>query len=125
MRAPTRAEMQETVKRVTPCFEYASRPVKFENPHLELILCTELLRSLRVVKYPLNIHGDLPLIFVRTKLWVCHKNITGVESLINKNPGGEVANIVLNKYGAIDYEWGIKSASTDFVRRLQYPIYLC
>ena len=30
--------------------------------------------------------------------------------------GGEVANIVLNKYGAIDYEWGIKSASTDFVR---------
>ena len=32
--------------------------------------------------------------------------------------GGEVANIVLNKYGAIDYEWGIKSASTDFVRHL-------
>lgn len=29
--------------------------------------------------------------------------------------GGEVANIVLNKYGDIDYEWGIKSASTDFV----------
>ncbi|KAJ3512343.1 hypothetical protein NLJ89_g3575 [Agrocybe chaxingu] len=28
--------------------------------------------------------------------------------------GGEVANIVLNKYGDIDYEWGIKSASTDF-----------
>ena len=26
-----------------------------------------------------------------------------------------MANIVLNKYGAIDYEWGIKSASTDFV----------
>jgi hypothetical protein len=31
-------------------------------------------------------------------------------------PGDEVANIVLNKYGSIDYEWGIKSASTDFVR---------
>ena len=29
--------------------------------------------------------------------------------------GDEVANVVLNKYGAIDYEWGIKSASTDFV----------
>ena len=33
--------------------------------------------------------------------------------------GGEVANIVLNKYGSIDYEWGIKSASTDFVS--EYP----
>lgn len=32
--------------------------------------------------------------------------------------GGEVANIVLKKYGAIDYEWGIKSASTDFVSSL-------
>jgi hypothetical protein len=29
--------------------------------------------------------------------------------------GDEVANIVHNKYGDIDYEWGIKSASTDFV----------
>lgn len=29
--------------------------------------------------------------------------------------GGEVANVVLNKYGAIDYDWGIKDASTDFV----------
>ncbi|KAG2007102.1 aminoacylase 1-like protein 2 [Coprinopsis cinerea AmutBmut pab1-1] len=33
----------------------------------------------------------------------------------NKALGEEVANIVLNKYGSIDYEWGIKSASTDFV----------
>lgn len=30
--------------------------------------------------------------------------------------GDEVANIVLSKFGSIDYEWGIKSASTDFVR---------
>jgi hypothetical protein len=29
----------------------------------------------------------------------------------------EVANIILNKYGSIDYEWGIKSASTDFVSK--------
>jgi len=29
--------------------------------------------------------------------------------------GDEVANIVLKKYGTIDYEWGIKRASTDFV----------
>lgn len=28
--------------------------------------------------------------------------------------GDEVANVVLNRYGAIDYEWGIHSASTDF-----------
>ncbi|KAG6816292.1 hypothetical protein H0H93_008206 [Arthromyces matolae] len=28
--------------------------------------------------------------------------------------GGEVANIVTAKFGEIDYEWGIKSASTDF-----------
>ena len=34
--------------------------------------------------------------------------------------GGEVANIVLNKYGAIDYEWGIASASTDFVSHTCY-----
>ncbi|KDR78232.1 hypothetical protein GALMADRAFT_245310 [Galerina marginata CBS 339.88] len=32
----------------------------------------------------------------------------------NRALGGEVANIVLNKYGSIDYEWGIKDASTDF-----------
>ena len=34
--------------------------------------------------------------------------------------GGEVANIVLNKYGSIDYEWGISSASTDFVGYILY-----
>ncbi|KAJ2919702.1 hypothetical protein MD484_g665, partial [Candolleomyces efflorescens] len=32
----------------------------------------------------------------------------------NKALGDEVANIVLNKHGAIDYQWGISSASTDF-----------
>lgn len=32
----------------------------------------------------------------------------------NKALGEEVANIVLNKYGTVDYVWGIKSASTDF-----------
>ncbi|TFK31806.1 hypothetical protein BDQ12DRAFT_693512 [Crucibulum laeve] len=37
-------------------------------------------------------------------------------SELRQNPalGGEVANIILNKYGDIDYEWGISSASTDF-----------
>ncbi|KAJ3518876.1 hypothetical protein NMY22_g13463 [Coprinellus aureogranulatus] len=32
----------------------------------------------------------------------------------NKALGEEVANIVLNKYGAVDYTWGIAGASTDF-----------
>jgi len=30
-------------------------------------------------------------------------------------PADELADVVLKRYGAIDYEWGIKSASTDFV----------
>ncbi|CAA7266203.1 unnamed protein product [Cyclocybe aegerita] len=43
-------------------------------------------------------------------------NNEGSLSEIRQNSalGGEVANVVLNKYGDIDYEWGIKSASTDF-----------
>jgi len=32
----------------------------------------------------------------------------------NKALAGEVANIVSSKYGTIDYDWGIKNASTDF-----------
>ncbi|KAG2159407.1 uncharacterized protein EDB93DRAFT_1115564 [Suillus bovinus] len=33
----------------------------------------------------------------------------------NKALGDELADVVLKRYGAIDYEWGIKNASTDFV----------
>jgi len=76
VRAPTRSEMQETVKRVTPCFEAAA-------------LAT----------------GCQVSIEYSGSLWDLRQN---------KALGGEVANVVLNKYGAIDYEWGIKSASTDF-----------
>lgn len=32
----------------------------------------------------------------------------------NKALGDELADVVLKRYGTIDYEWGIKSASTDF-----------
>ena len=39
----------------------------------------------------------------------------GAVGRLNRPLGAEVANIVLNKYGAIDYEYGISSASTDFV----------
>lgn len=35
--------------------------------------------------------------------------------ILNVIPGDELADVVLKRYGAIDYEWGIKSASTDFV----------
>ena len=31
--------------------------------------------------------------------------------------GGELADVVRKRYGDIDYEWGISSASTDFVSR--------
>ena len=73
------------------------------------------------MKYPLNIR-HLVGIFVKTKLWV--GRIHGLEGVkrFRRYLGGEVANVVLNKYGAIDYEWGIKSASTDFVRCLLYLI---
>jgi len=77
VRAPTRPEMQETVKRVVPCFEAAG-------------LATGCQVS---IEYAWGATFDIRQ---------------------NKALGGEVANIVLNKYGAIDYEWGIKSASTDF-----------
>lgn len=47
--------------------------------------------------------------------------IEGIEKkkyILKSHLGDEVANIVLNKYGTIDYEWGIKNAATDFVRHL-------
>jgi len=76
IRAPTRAEMHETVKRVTPCFEAAA-------------LATGCQVKIDILGATFDIRQNQAL-------------------------GGEVANIVLNKYGDIDYEWGIKSASTDF-----------
>ncbi|EDR10639.1 uncharacterized protein LACBIDRAFT_317321 [Laccaria bicolor S238N-H82] len=76
VRAPTREEMQETLKRVTPCFEAAGLATGCEVS-IEYLGATFDLRQ-------------------------------------NKALGDEVANVILNKYGSIDYEWGIKSASTDF-----------
>ncbi|PPQ77930.1 hypothetical protein CVT25_015405 [Psilocybe cyanescens] len=77
VRAPTRSEMQETVKRVTPCFHAAALATGCE-------------------------------------VTVTLEKGSTFDLRQNTALGGEVANIVLNKYGAIDYEWGIKSASTDF-----------
>ncbi|KAG1903599.1 uncharacterized protein F5891DRAFT_1017195 [Suillus fuscotomentosus] len=38
----------------------------------------------------------------------------GNEIRQNKTLSDELADVVLKRYGAIDYDWGIKSASTDF-----------
>jgi len=76
VRAPTRAELQVTFKRVLPCFEAAAQATGCK---LELSF--------------------------QPGTWDLRQN---------KALGDEVANVVLNKYGTIDYEWGIKSASTDF-----------
>jgi hypothetical protein len=35
--------------------------------------------------------------------------------VLNIISGDELADVVLKRYGAINYDWGIKSASTDFV----------
>ncbi|KAJ7084014.1 hypothetical protein B0H15DRAFT_849748 [Mycena belliarum] len=76
VRAPTRAEQQQTMIRVIPCFEAAA-------------LATG-----------------------------CKLKITGKGAVYdlrqNKALGDEVAHVVRSKYGSVDYEWGIKSASTDF-----------
>ncbi|KAG2122010.1 hypothetical protein BD769DRAFT_1360796, partial [Suillus cothurnatus] len=49
----------------------------------------------------------------------CNVQITirsvGNEIRQNKALGDELADVVLKRYGAINYDWGIKSASTDFV----------
>ncbi|TFK31807.1 hypothetical protein BDQ12DRAFT_729235 [Crucibulum laeve] len=76
IRAPTRSEMLETVKRVVPCFEAAA-----------LATGCEVTMTVDFEAFDLRQNTTL---------------------------GSEVANIVLNKYGDIDYEWGISKASTDF-----------
>ncbi|TFK31808.1 hypothetical protein BDQ12DRAFT_693525 [Crucibulum laeve] len=76
VRAPTREEMQQTVKRVTPCFEAAALATGCEVKIISMGATFDLRQ--------------------------------------NKALAGDVANITLNKYGDIDYEWGIRSASTDF-----------
>ncbi|KAJ7201031.1 aminoacylase 1-like protein 2 [Mycena pura] len=76
VRAPTRAEQEQTMKRVLPCFEAAALATG----------CTVKITNLGAV-YDLR---------------------------QNKALSDEVAHIARSKYGAVDYEWGIKSASTDF-----------
>ncbi|KAJ6588326.1 hypothetical protein B0H19DRAFT_1205843 [Mycena capillaripes] len=83
VRAPTRAEQKETMKRVLPCFDAAALATG----------CTVKVTFLGAT-YDLR---------------------------QNKALGDEVAHIVRSKYGDIDYEWGIKSASTDFVSEHHLP----
>jgi len=77
VRAPTRSEMQETIKRVTPCFEAAA-------------LATGCQVSIE------HMWGSM------------------FELRQNKTLVDELTDIVENKYGAIDYEWGLRGASSDF-----------
>ncbi|KAG6827534.1 hypothetical protein H0H92_011413, partial [Tricholoma furcatifolium] len=77
IRAPTRSGLEETVKRVLPCFEAAALATG----------CT------------VSINRKVGTLFDLRQ---------------NSVLGGEVAKITTAKYGAVDYEWGIKSASTDF-----------
>ncbi|KAJ7704398.1 hypothetical protein B0H17DRAFT_1193643 [Mycena rosella] len=76
VRAPTRAEQEQTMKRVRPCFEAAA-------------LATGCTVKITVTGGTYDLRQ-------------------------NKALGDEIAHIVRSKYGTIDYEWGIKSASTDF-----------
>ncbi|KAJ7721024.1 aminoacylase 1-like protein 2 [Mycena metata] len=76
VRAPTRAEQKETMKRVLPCFEAAA-------------LATGCTSKIKVMGTTYDLRQ-------------------------NKALGDEVAHVVRSKYGSVDYEWGIKSASTDF-----------
>ncbi|KAJ7056988.1 hypothetical protein C8F01DRAFT_1152972 [Mycena amicta] len=80
VRAPTRAEQKETMKRVLPCFEAAALATG----------CTHKVTTLGAT-YDLR---------------------------QNKALGDEVAHVARSKYGQVDYEWGIKSASTDFLPSL-------
>ncbi|KAG1767823.1 hypothetical protein EDD22DRAFT_949875 [Suillus occidentalis] len=67
-------------------------------------------------------NGSNDIIFVRHRAATlasgCKVQITITSTLNeitqNKALGDEFADVVLKRYGAIDYEWGIKSASTDF-----------
>ncbi|KAF5350649.1 hypothetical protein D9756_008715 [Leucocoprinus leucothites] len=93
VRAPTRSEMEETARRVVPCFQYELVFVNLGN----------------------LIHSEYRAAGMATGCQVDVQTNGQVFDLRQNNAlGNEVANIILNKYGSIDYEWGIKSASTDF-----------
>ncbi|TFK75626.1 hypothetical protein BDN72DRAFT_885678 [Pluteus cervinus] len=93
VRAPTRAELVGSVKRVLPCFEAAATATGCQ------VTITQ-----KGATYDLRQNKALGI-----PIGLC------VDSVANDlHLGDEVANIVLNRYGAIDYVWGIASASTDF-----------
>ena len=48
------------------------------------------------------------------KSWFLMRYLTNRSHLLAIS-GAELADVVYKKYGTIDYEWGISSASTDFV----------
>jgi len=94
IRAPTMKEVKETVKRVVPCFKSVHSTI-FK---LRCYSCTIDRAAGLATGCEVKINYDGSMAEIRQNIAL----------------GNEVANIVLNKYGAIDYKWGISSASTDF-----------
>ena len=66
------------------------------------------------VKYKINTLGETFDLRQNTALGqLCFRG--NQKMPLTRTPGADVADTVRRRYGAIDYEYGIKSASTDFV----------
>ncbi|KAG1737477.1 uncharacterized protein EDB91DRAFT_1140061 [Suillus paluster] len=105
VRAPTTSEMEDTRKRVISCFESVF--------HYRLVRMTK--------QYYIFAQSGCTRIWMQSSSygWIGRQRNQAKQStcglVLNVVPGDELADVVLKRYGAIDYEWGIKSASTDFV----------
>ncbi|KAI6038611.1 hypothetical protein EDC04DRAFT_2569507 [Pisolithus marmoratus] len=88
VRAPTTKEALETTERVQACFRAAAIATRCRVVITQPSAANELVQN--------------PVLGI------------AVGSFINNILGKELADVVRKKYGVIDYEWGIKSASTDF-----------
>lgn len=127
VRAPTVAEVKEADPRVRACFQYGCPLFKFVYPgvlsmafrasalatgcSVEISGMQPPMHDLRQNK-ALGLHPILQILSPITDgcscsfCWVC----VGVAETF--------ARVYRSKTGPVDYEWGISSASTDFVRCL-------
>ncbi|KAI6096063.1 hypothetical protein EDD16DRAFT_1733103 [Pisolithus croceorrhizus] len=94
VRAPTTKEMLETTERVKACFE-----------------CVQILFSVEC--RPRYKFSRAAAIATGCNVVISEGSV-GNELVQNPVLGAELADVVCKKYGMIDYEWGIASASTDF-----------
>ncbi|KAF8349129.1 hypothetical protein F5887DRAFT_1071293 [Amanita rubescens] len=101
--------------------DWAANIIPVTRLFLDVLLCTGAYESANVT----NREASHPLLRVRLQSAAatgCElklnlnltANVVMCDLRQNKALGGEVADITLNKYGDIDYLWGIKDASTDF-----------